>query len=226
MIETRARTAGIEATGARGRARSKRLVQLVAATALAVGVLGAGTQTTLAYGSPLSCSSPAQTTVFAPWGDYNTYFRMSNGGFENGNADWSLGGGATVVSGNESYYVGGAGDSYSLRIPPNGSAESRTMCVSVHQDVIRLFVNNQHVSGAILHVDAIAQNPQTGWTATTSFDVNGDVPSSPWAPTMQLKIPNVFGGNGTENLTLRFTLRGAPATWYVDDVFVDPFKSW
>jgi hypothetical protein len=205
---------------------SRRLLQLLAAAALAVGAIGAGTQTTQAYGTPLPCAARTQSAVFAPWGDSNTYFRLSNGGFESGAASWSLSGGAAVVSGNEPYYVGGSADSHSLRIPPGGSAESRTMCVSVNQDVARLFVNNQHVSGAILHVDAIAQNPWTGNTATASFDVNGDVPSSPWSPTMQLKIPNMFGGNGTENLALRFTLRGTAATWYIDDVYVDPFKSW
>jgi hypothetical protein len=226
MIEAQAEMAQIQATRPRRTLKSRRFLRLVAATALAAGVLGAGTQATLAFGSPLQCSSPAQSTVFAPWGDNNTYFQISNGGFENGAVDWSLGGGASVVSGNESYYVAGSGDSHSLRITPNGYAESRTMCVSMNQDVVRLFVNNQHVSGAILHVDAIAQNPQTGGTAWTSFDVNGDVPSSPWSPTMQLKIPNMFGGNSTENLTLRFTLRGAAATWYIDDVFLDPFKSW
>jgi hypothetical protein len=43
---------------------------------------------------------------------------------------------------------------------------------------------------------------------------------------MQLKIPNLLGGSGTEQLTLRFTLRGTQTTWKIDDVYVDPFKSW
>ncbi len=189
MIDTNGRRAGhgIALTLAIG--KSKRLAQILAAFALAAGVLGAGAQTTLGYGSALPCSSPAQSTVFAPWGDTNTYFRISNGGFESGATNWSLGGGAGVVSGNESYFVGGAADSHSLRIPAGGFAESRTMCVSMEQDIVRLFANNQHVSGAILHVEAIARNPATGRTAVTAFDVNGDVPSSPWAPTMQLQNP-------------------------------------
>jgi hypothetical protein len=41
-----------------------------------------------------------------------------------------------------------------------------------------------------------------------------------------LKIPNLLGGNGTEQLTLRFSLRGTSTTWGVDDVYIDPFKSW
>ena len=39
-------------------------------------------------------------------------------------------------------------------------------------------------------------------------------------------IPNLLGGVlGTQKLTLVFTTRGAPATWNIDDVYVDPFKS-
>jgi hypothetical protein len=39
-------------------------------------------------------------------------------------------------------------------------------------------------------------------------------------------VPNLLGGLlGTEKLTLVFSTKGAPATWGIDDVFVDPFKS-
>lgn len=201
-------------------------LQVLAAVALVAVALGAGPQTAMAYGTPVACSSRSEAPVFAPWGDSATYFLVPNGNFENRSANWLLTGGAAVVDGNETYNVGGPFDGHSLRIPPNATAESRTICVSVGEDTIRLFVNNQHVSGAILHVDAIAQNPSNGATAWTAFDVNGDVPSAGWAPTMQFKIPRQFAGSGTEALTLRFTTRGTAATWNIDDVYVDPFKSW
>lgn len=201
-------------------------LRVLAAAALAAAALGAGAQTVMAFGTPVACTSRSEAPVFAPWGDTASYFLVPNGGFENGSTNWLLTGGAAVVTGNETYKVGGASDSYSLRMPPGASAESRTICVSVGEDTIRLFVNNRHVSGAILHVDAIAQNPANGAIGTASFDVNGDVPSAAWAPTMRLNIPRLFSGNGTETLTLRFTLRGAAATWNIDDVYVDPFKSW
>lgn len=201
-------------------------LQMLAAAALAAGALGVGAQTAVAFGSPVACGPRSEAAVFAPWGDNAGYFLVRNGNFENGSTDWLLTGGAAVVDGNETYKVGGASDGHSLRIPAGASAESRIICVSTGEDTIRLFVNNLHVSGAILHVDAIAQNPANGATAWTAFDVNGDVPSAAWAPTMQLKIPSQFGGNGTEALTLRFTTRGTAATWGIDDVYVDPFKSW
>jgi hypothetical protein len=202
------------------------LLRLLIAGALAALALGTGATTVLAYGAPMACGGRTEAPVFSPWGDQVGYFLMPNGGFENGSTDWSLSGEAKVVSGNESYDVGGPGDSYSLRLPPGSSAESLTVCVSSGEDAIRLFVRNPHVPGAILHVDAIARNPTSGAVGTASFDVNGDVPSPTWAPTMQLKIPRMFGGYGTEELTLLFTLRGTPATWGIDDVYVDPFKSY
>ena len=206
--------------------RFTRLIHVFAATALASVALGAGAQTVVAYGSTLACAPRAGAAVMAPWGDTATYFLISNGDFESGSTDWALAGGAKVVDGNETYKVAGADDSHSLMIPPNGSAESRSFCVSRGEDVVRLFVNNSHVPRAVLHVDAIVVNPDNGAVGTAAFDVNGDVQSTPWAPTNALRIPSLFGGAGTEQLTLRFTLRGTQTTWSIDDVFVDPFKSW
>ena len=225
-MTTQIRTTQGDAEARRRPGRLGRLPRVLAASAFAIVALGSGAQAALAYGTPLPCTARSEAAVFAPWGDTATYFKVSNGGFENGSTDWSLGQGAMVVSGNETYRVAGAADSHSLRLTPNSYAESRTFCVSRGEDTLRLFVNNAHVSGAILHVDAIAVNPDNGTVGYTAFDVNGDVPGSPWSPTIQLKIPNVLGGAGTEQLTLRFTLRGAQTTWYIDDVFIDPFKSW
>jgi hypothetical protein len=210
----------------RRRTGSVRVPQFLAAAVLATAALGAGAGSVLAYGTPLACASHVESAVFAPWGDSATYFQVSNGGFENGSTDWALSGGAKVVGGNETYQVAGASDSHSLRLTPNASAESRAFCVSRGQDTIRLFVANSKAAGSILHVDTTVVNPDNGYIGTSAFDVNGDPNAPAWAPSIALKIPNLLGGNGTEYLTLRFSLRGTQATWNVDDVFVDPFKSW
>jgi hypothetical protein len=223
MIQTDAGRGGPKA-GFSGKFR--RLGKVAAAVTLSIGVLGTGAQTVAAYGAPVNCSSPVQSTVFSRWGDYNSYFRLSNGGFENGATDWSLSGGAAVVWGNEPWKVGGAGDVRNLQIPQNGVAESRTLCVSRDQNIMRLFVYNQHVSGSILHIEAWAQAPNGGNWAVTAFDVNGEAAPFGYSPTMQFQIPNMFGGNGMENLFLRFSTRGASATWWIDDVHIDPFKNW
>jgi hypothetical protein len=215
-----------EAGQGRHRTRFVRLPQFLAAAALAAAALGAGAGSALAYGTPLACTSPTMSTVFAPWGDTASYFQVSNGGFESGTTGWALTGAATIVGTNEPWKVAGASNSHSLSLSGNGAAESRTFCVSRGQDVIRLFVANPHVTGAILHVDTTVVNPDNGYIGTSAFDVNGDPNATAWAPTIALKIPALFNGSGMENLTLRFSLRGSSASWKIDDVFVDPFKSW
>jgi hypothetical protein len=201
------------------------LSRVLVSAMLAALALGTGATTALAFGTPLPCGARTEASVFSAWGDKATYFPVSNGGVENGATDWALTGGAQVVTGNETYNVTGAG-TQSLQLPPNSTAESRTVCVAAGEEVVRLFAKNPHVSGAILHVDAIVRNPTNGYIGTSSFDVNGDATSAVWAPTMQLNIPRLFNGNGTEELTLRFSLRGNAATWGIDDVFIDPFKSY
>ena len=99
------------------------------------------------------------------------------------------------------------------------------MCVTEGEDAIRLFVKNPGVEGSILHVEALVQSTTTGQSAQTAFDVNGNAVPVGWTPTMVLGIPNLLGGSGTQDLTLIFTTRGTAATWNIDDVFVDPFKS-
>jgi hypothetical protein len=199
-------------------------VRALGGAALVVGLLGASSGTVLAFGSAVPCGARAEAPVFAAWGDTFNYFRVQNGGFESGTTDWAVTGGAGVVTGNEPNKVGGSLDAKSLRIPAGGTAESRTICVSQGEDTIRLFVNNARVSGSILHVEAIVRSA-TGQTAQTAFDVNGDAAPTGWAPTMRLTIPNLLGGNGTQELTLKFSTRGTAATWSIDDVYVDPFKS-
>jgi hypothetical protein len=205
---------------------SAALLRMTAAASLAIMTLGLGATAALAYGSPLACAGRSEAAAFSRWGDSASYFRISNGGFENGTTDWALTGGASVISDNEPFRVAGARDSYSLRLTPGASAESRTICISSGEDSIRLFVRNPGVRGAVLHVDAIVRNPSNGSVGTAAFDVNGEYAPYGWSPTIQLKVPAMFNSCGTEEMTLRFTLRGVAATWAIDDVFIDPFKSW
>jgi len=225
MIEP---AAGGNSTGRDTRiAGTFRRLRIAAVVALTVGTLGIGVVPTVAaYGNPVACGTPSTKASFARFGDTNNYFLVSNGGFESGATDWSLSGGATVVAGNESYYANSGSDWHSLQIPAGATAESRTICVSRTQNIIRLFANNLRVTGAILHVEAWAQNPSNGQWAVTAFDVNGNANAAGWSPTMQLQMPNMFGGTGTQNMFFRLTTRGAAATWYVDDLYVDPVKNW
>ena len=200
-------------------------VRLVAVAVTSVLLLAAGATAAFAGGSTSPCSTRDQARFFRQWGDPNSYFLVPNGGFESGAQDWWLSGGAHVVWGNEWYSVGGWADTKSLRIPAGATAESRTICVGVGEDSVRLFVKKPRVAGAVLHVEATVRNRDTDEVAQAAFDVESDVASSGWVPTSVLAIPNLLGSDGgQQELTLRFTTLGTAATWYIDDVFVDPWK--
>ncbi len=219
-------THGNGATASPVPAMLRHSLQLFFALALASITLGASATAALAFGPTQPCSGRAMLTPFARWADYSGYFLAPNGSFESGTTNWALSGGARVVYGNEPWKANGPNDTYSLAIPASGVAESRTLCVSMGEDTIRLFVNNPRVQGSILHVEAIVRNPNTGQVAQTAFDVNADAAPAGWSQTMRLQIPNLLGGNTTEELTVRFTVRSTPATWGIDDVFIDPYKTY
>ena len=204
----------------------RRWVRPVASAGLAALALGTTATAAFAFGTTVPCSTRSESAVFSRFGDSASYFAVPNGGFESGTTDWALTGGAGVVAGNEGYKVHSSTDTKSLRIPAGATVESRTICVTNSEDTIRLFVSNAHVAGSILHVEATVRNPSTGQTAQASFEDNGDAAPAGWSPTMKLGIPKLLAGNGTQDLTLRFTTRGTPATWNIDDVYVDPFKSY
>ena len=212
-------------------ARSRRPRRLTRAVALiaSVSAVGGGALGLAAGAASASllptCAPRATSTPFAPWGDHSSYFAMPGGTFESGAPNWALDG-ASVVDGNETSFVNAASDTHSLAMPTGAVVVSPTVCVAMGENTIRLFVKNPGVASSTLHVQAYVQNPLTGLVLSTGFDVSGTSGPKGWSPTGRLLIPNLLGGVlGTQNLTLVFTTRGAPATWNIDDVFVDPFKS-
>ncbi len=205
--------------------KRRRVGRLVAGVTVVMASLAASTTAAGAYGPTVACGARSESTAFSRWGDSARYFLMPNGGFESGTTDWLLAGGAGVVSGNETFYVRSATDSKSLRMPAGSTAESRTICISRGEDIIRLFVKNSGVQGSILHIEVIGRNPQTGATAQTAFDVNGDAAPLGWSPTMRFAVPPMFSGDGYQEITFKFSTRGTAATWQIDDVYVDPFKN-
>jgi hypothetical protein len=206
---------------------SRRLTRAVAvvASVSAIGCTSIGVGATAASALTLLPSCPGQTlsTPFTPWGDTNSYFMMPGGSFESGAPGWSFAGGAGVVSGNESSFVNSKTDSHSVAIPSGAKVTSPTTCVAAGQSLMRLFVKNSGVAGSVLHVQISVQYPLISSVVSIGYDINGTAGATGWAPTGQLIVPNL-GLLSTNNLTLVFTTKGTPATWNIDDVFVDPFK--
>lgn len=189
----------------------------VAASALAAGPAGAA-------GTTLACSTRVESQAFKPWGDLAYYFQVPNGGFEQ-SGGWALSGGAKAVAGNETFNVRAATDTKSLQMPAGSRAESRTICIGKGEETLRFFVKNPGVPGAILHVEVTARNTGNGAVGVSSFDINADALAAGWSPSNALRVPAMFSDAGQQEITVVFTTVGNAATWQVDDVYVDPFRS-
>jgi hypothetical protein len=195
-------------------------------TAAAAVVPASSAQAGVLVESATSCSSETLSQPFARWLDPARYTLVPGGAFEAGQPAWSVAGGASVVSGNETYFVHGAADSRSLRLPAGASATSPAMCVGLGEPTLRFFGK---LSGggllSSLRVEALVED-QLGLVKSVPLIVLGGGGAS-WSPTLpSLVVANLLPllPGATTPVAFRFTPVGA-GTWSVDDVYVDPWSS-
>jgi hypothetical protein len=191
------------------------LFVLVVATALAstVGTAQAGLIQGLTGGG---CG--VTVPVFAPWGDWAGYYFAPNGGFENGSAGWTLGGGSTVVTqDNEPWYLAGFG-SHALQIPQGGSA-AISVCYGLAYPAVRLFAAGQG-GPATVHVRVISRSLLG---AVSILDGGTFTAEDSWAPSprMSTLLSAIASLTGAKTMQLQFTVESGTAQ--IDDLFVDPF---
>jgi hypothetical protein len=196
---------------------------------LAVGVialLGAGPASA---GLGLACPD-VTTKPFSSWGDYAKYAFAPNGGFEGGADGWTLTGGAKVVSGNESFFVHGGRDRYSLSLPPGSTAKSAPMCVSLLNGKMRFFAANAGSASARVKVQVL-YNGGTGSLlgslgSLLGLSEVGYVTSGPaWQPSPAI---GMLGGALpllTSSVQFRFSAPNDGGSFRLDDVYLDPFLS-
>jgi hypothetical protein len=171
-----------------------------------------------------SCPASPVSTPFAQWGDNNNYFLIPGGSFE-GTTDqvgWSLWH-ASLTSGNEPFFANDSGDGQSLSIAGRGSATSPYFCVDNTMTSMRFFA--QQVSGGgSLHVQALVQTDNGVTSVPVARLDDGSMPS--WAPTDAIVgDTSSLADDQTVEVALRFSVRSPSASWHVDDVYVDPYRS-
>lgn len=165
------------------------------------------------------------SSPFAHWSDTGRYFMLDNGGFENGSTSWTLAGGASVVSGNESYRLNSPGDARSLRLPTGASAQSAATCFDVTAQTVRLMVKGPSSSGAQLKVDAyvLTQTRYGPNIRTVSTQIVN--PGTSWNPSSAVTFALGQSQMLAATATVQFTFNALGGTWQIDDVYVDPFGS-
>jgi hypothetical protein len=163
--------------------------------------------------------------IFEPWGDYSNYLLVPGGSFEAGTPGWSLSRGARVVEGNEPFHVNGAGDGRSLYVPSGGSALSPTVCFGLGDWHARFFVRNVGSARGSLKVDITVKS----LLGLVSLLDGGTVSASgEWSPSPRigLTLTNLCSLLGVRAISFRFRAVGSGAAFQVDDVYLDPWKSF
>jgi hypothetical protein len=160
---------------------------------------------------------------FTQWGDHYYYVQAPGGDFESGAAGWALTGGASVVSGNETFNV--AGGSHSLSLPSGSSATSPMQCTGIDHPDMRFFVRNTGSSSSRLKVYAtyplLLGLPYRAYLG----EVSG---SGSWQPSSAVQIGllnNTLGSVtlGESMISFTFVPADKSGNWQIDDVYLDPF---
>jgi hypothetical protein len=184
----------------------------LAAAAVTVSPASAG-------GSLLGLNNDCGTATkpFAQFGDYRNYTFGTNGGLEGGATGWSLSG-ASVVSGNESYFVHDRSDRNSLSLPDDSSALTPRMCMGTTSTLIRFFVRSSD-RGSV-RVQVVLRN--VFGSILGIFQVSKLSPGESWEPGPPiLNLDSLLGLLGVSSVQLKFTTLSGSVQ--VDDIYVDPW---
>jgi hypothetical protein len=167
-----------------------------------------------------TCAGGPAAQVFLPWADSSWYASVPDGGFEAGGAGWALAGDAAIVNGNESYFVRSSADSRALALGPSGDAFSPPACVGPGKPTLRFFVRAAGAPHDVLNVSVQLLDPAGGarWVPIGAVARTGR-----WQPAPILPIAtNLLALVVSQEAVFRFAPAGG-GTWYVDDIYVDPY---
>lgn len=170
-----------------------------------------------------ACSYTGAQQVFSPWGDQHSYVLGPNGGFEAGGNGWLLSHGASVVEGNEPFYLNSSDDSKALALPAGSSALSAPVCMSLDTPIFRFVARNTGDPTARLRVEAIY--PLLGLLRTKA--ISTVTSGSSWAPTQQLStvlsLSTIVGTLIPSSIQIRIVPLDSDGQWQIDDLYIDPF---
>jgi hypothetical protein len=198
--------------------------------ALLIAAVGAAPAVTATPASAAGiCALPAASQLFLPWSDTNAYFLAPGGGFEAGLSGWSAAGGAAVVTGNESYDVGGVGSS-SLGLPTTSSVVTTpTICVTSNAPVFRMFVKNNgnlgYIDGQLaVYLNFSGADGRHQQVKIAALKVN----NTRWTLSPKISFIQYLSTplqNGYANISFTIRPNDNHGNWQIDDLYVDPYSS-
>lgn len=168
----------------------------------------------------LGIACPDATSIpFAQWSDYANYAFVPDGGFESGGAGWTLTGGASVRSGNESFFIHSASDRRSLSLPAGSTATTPQMCIGLLSTKMRFLVAGGQ--GATLKVQVIYRGLLS--SVLGIFDGGTIDTGGVWHPSPEMSMLGGVLPVLTQSVQFRFVAVSGSST--LDDVYLDPMKS-
>ncbi len=181
-----------------------------------------------------ACTPLPTQQSFAKFGDTAQYYLAPGGTFESGTtAGWTLSGGASFVSGNET--IGVTSGSRSLSLPVGATATSPSFCVDETQPSFRFAARLSSLdagyAAVVLYRDAAGKLTNAQFTSSTlGTFYNG---ASGWNPSaispLATKIP-LLSTEATATVQLKFigTTKAygmfVGARSFIDSVMVDPYR--
>jgi hypothetical protein len=197
--------------------RHTRLVGAVI-SALGIAVLS-GAPAKAALITTDACDNATLSQPFAQFNDSNDYKLVPGGSFENGASGWTLGHGASIVSGSEPFGVTGSVGASSVKLTAGSSVTSPFTCVDAAYPMFRFFARNNSLLSTV--IVSVVYKPLLG--IPVAVPVGTALLSPNWSPSAQMLTASVLTGalhGGIVPMAIRFT--ALTGTSQIDDVFVDP----
>ncbi len=173
--------------------------------------------------TPTTCDTTSSQAFAKVDGDKSYYVLAPGGSFESGAPGWTLGRGATVVSGNEPWKVHGPSDSHSLYIPGGSSATTPPMCFAPGDLHMRFFAASSSNSLSSLQVRVRVKSLLGVLSILDGGKISAN---STWQPSARLGLllTNLTGIVATDSVSFQFVPSDG-ASWRIDDVYLDPWKN-
>jgi hypothetical protein len=175
--------------------------------------------------SATNCDDQTFEQPFLPWADVANYVLAPDGTFEQDAGGWSLAGGASLVSGNESFHVHGSTESSSLSLPAGAKATSGSMCVGIEHPTLRVFARNSGAALSALKVEVLFEDATGTVRALTIGRLTG---GTQWQPSIVMPVVAnllpLLPGERTA-VAFGFSAQNDGGSWQIDDTYVDPYRS-
>jgi hypothetical protein len=200
-----------------------RRITLAAITAVAMtGAIAAPASAGILTASATDCGDESLSQPFAGFGDQHQYKLVQGASFEGSMAGWTLSGGAKVVSGNETWKVGGSTHAKSLVLPAGSSAITPASCVGLQEPTLRFFAKK---NSGLLSTLAVSVYVKTSLGLVVPVPVGVVLGNGQWKATPQMLIvANLLPLLPGDRTPVAFQFTPLLGSWQIDDVYVDPFR--